>query len=118
MSDLFWEGMQQRNIRAASGDAQRARRAASNAQLEVDALEERLERMSLGLQALWELCRERLQLSDEDLFARIRDVDLRDGKLDSRLAKSLVACSSCGRANAQRRVRCLYCAKPLAVSSV
>ncbi len=68
-----------------------------------------VDRLALVNQASWELLRERTNLSDADLEKRVREVDLRDGRLDGRLGKVMNACDQCGRPNRSDRARCLYC---------
>lgn len=68
-----------------------------------------LERLTLMNQALWELLRERLQLSDAELEQRVAEVDLRDGVADGKLTPTAVRCPSCSRVCNARHAKCLYC---------
>ena len=46
---------------------------------------------------------------DKKMLAdKIREIDLRDGQLDGKLAIA-VDCEGCGRALADRHIQCLYC---------
>lgn len=85
--------------------------AASTAQLqeEVRRLERRTDRLSLVCQALWELLRERTNLGDNDLIARMQQIDLRDGVADGRMTPMTVICPSCNRTSNSRRDECVYC---------
>ena len=60
---------------------------------------------------VWELLQERTNLTEDDLMAKVRDIDLRDGVADGKLQtdKSLAKCSNCGRTMSDRHGRCLYC---------
>ena len=66
---------------------------------------------------MWELLSERLGVTDEELIARIREIDFRDGKLDGRVTKGLAECPQCNRPNATDRSRCLYCGCELPAST-
>lgn len=76
---------------------------------EVVMLRAQVERMALLNQALWELVRARLQLSDADLERMVNEVDLRDGVADGRITPQPVRCPSCGRVSNSRHDKCMYC---------
>lgn len=76
---------------------------------EVRRLERRADQMALVCQALWELLRERTDLTDNDLVNRLREVDLRDGVADGRMTPVPVECPSCHRQSTSKRDECLYC---------
>ena len=78
-------------------------------QTDVAYLREEVERLSLLNQALWELLRERLKLTDADLEQRAQEVDLRDGIPDGKMRKHPLRCPKCGRVSNSRHRRCLYC---------
>jgi hypothetical protein len=70
---------------------------------------DKLERLTLVCAAMWELLRDRSSIPDEDLLAKIREIDLRDGVLDGQRSLDPLGCPRCGRANNRRRQTCLYC---------
>jgi len=72
-------------------------------------LEHHVARLSLLNQALWELIRGRLQLSDADLERMAHEVDLRDGVADGKISNTAVKCPTCGRVSNSKHYRCLYC---------
>ena len=76
---------------------------------EIRRLERRADQMALVCQALWELLRERTQLTDDDLINRVREVDLRDGVADGRMTPVPVECPACHRQSTSKRDECLYC---------
>ena len=76
---------------------------------EVRELERRNDRMSLASQALWELLRERTDLTEEDLQAKILEVDLRDGVEDGKMSKRVSECPQCQRPTNSKRSHCVYC---------
>ena len=79
--------------------------------------EERLERLLLVSAALWELLRERTGLTEEDLMAKVMEIDGRDGTLDGKLPQTPIACPDCGRAVYPRHQTCLYCGAKLPARS-
>jgi aspartate carbamoyltransferase regulatory subunit len=72
-------------------------------------LEHEISRLSLLNQALWELIRERLNVTDADLEQKAREVDLRDGVEDGCITNTAVQCPRCGRISNSKHYKCLYC---------
>lgn len=73
-------------------------------------LKNRVESLELACASLWELLKAKNGYTDEELVAMIREVDLRDGKLDGRMSKAAVDCSSCGRKLLSRKSpNCHWC---------
>jgi lipopolysaccharide biosynthesis regulator YciM len=72
-------------------------------------LEHQVERLALLNQALWELTRARLKLTDEDLMNVAHDVDMRDGIEDERITNTPLRCPRCGRISSSKHWKCLYC---------
>ena len=72
-------------------------------------IEERLDRLVLVCTAMWELIQEKTSLSEEDLLAKVREVDLRDGAEDNKIRGAIAQCPQCGRTMSPRHRRCLYC---------
>ena len=93
-------------------DSPSAEARANTAVEEVYYLRHRLDKICLVSQALWELLREKTSLTDDDLLHKMQEVDLRDGKLDARMAAELQKCPECGRAISARHGKCLYCGTP------
>ena len=81
--------------------------------IEARELADRVERLQLACQAMWELIRDRTQISEQDLEAKILEVDARDGKVDGKISTSALTCHACGRATNSKRERCVMCGAPL-----
>jgi hypothetical protein len=114
MDDWFLDIAQTRAIADAQGTAASARSQAENLALRVSALEARANRTGLICQALWEIIRERTQLTDADIYARIQEIDLRDGTSDGRIRYAIGDCPNCHRPRSRKHSHCLYCGAALA----
>ncbi|NUM55528.1 MAG: hypothetical protein HUU46_17910 [Candidatus Hydrogenedentes bacterium] len=85
------------------------RSAQEDARARVRDLEHEVERLKLLSQALWELLREKLQVSDSDLEKRINEVDMRDGVKDGKMTTVALKCPTCSRVSSSKHWKCLYC---------
>jgi len=72
-------------------------------------MEHQLARMTLLNQAMWELIRNRLNLTDQDFENMVREIDLRDGVEDGQITNTPLKCPQCGRVSGSKHYRCLYC---------
>lgn len=72
-------------------------------------LEHQVQRLSLLNQALWELLSDHTGLTDDQLEARIKEVDLRDGVEDGRMTDTALQCPKCNRVSSSKHWKCLYC---------
>ncbi len=76
-------------------------------------LAQRMERMQLACQAMWELIRDRTQITEEDLENKILEVDTRDGKIDGKISTQTLTCHACGKPTNSKREFCVVCGAPL-----
>ncbi|MEM1027252.1 MAG: hypothetical protein AAGJ38_04145 [Planctomycetota bacterium] len=93
----------------AMGEAASARGAARDAQQEVAHLEDRFERLHLVTMAMWSLLEEKLGVTEEELVAKVMEIDLRDGNMDGKVTRTVQTCTACNRPVHPRHQRCLYC---------
>ena len=90
--------------------SQQAVSTAEEAQSKIGQMKAEIDRLLFITQALWELLKEEHGYTEEVLINRINDIDLRDGKLDGKMAtQGPVGCPKCGRANRPNRPACIYC---------
>lgn len=75
----------------------------------VKGLEKKLARVELRNQVLWELVRDSLKLTDADLKARMKEIDLRDGVEDGAITTVPLRCPKCQRVSSSQHWKCLYC---------
>ena len=101
---------------AAEMTADSAQQTARDAESAVESLKFDVNRLLMITEAPWTLLKQQHGYKDEDLVKLITEIDLRDGKLDGRVAPSEPrTCPSCGRVAAKNRPVCLYCGKPVPV---
>jgi ribosomal protein L32 len=62
---------------------------------------------------MWELLRDNVGITDEQLVSKIREVDMRSGRLDGKAPEQPAECQSCSRTVNARHVVCLYCGAEL-----
>ena len=72
-------------------------------------LESRLDSLTLACMAMWRMLQDRHGISDEEFAAKVREIDMSDGRLDGRAAPEPKSCSRCGQALAPRQVKCQHC---------
>lgn len=87
---------------AASGGDAAARRQTAQ-------LEERVDRLVLLCRALFELLGEKAGMTEEQLGAKILEIDLRDGQQDGRMSPRPTRCPTCDAMISPRFGRCLFC---------
>lgn len=115
---LFWELHQQRRIHQANSMAAESASTAHATAIQLQELEDRLERLSLVCRAMWTFLQESQGLTEEQLFARVLEVDLIDGQADGRVKKTGRKCRQCGRVMSNRHHRCMYCGAEELVETV
>jgi hypothetical protein len=109
MIDLLWDLHQERRISEAQDSASDASRKTSDMRDRMRFLEDRTDRLLLTNIAMWSLLRDTMGLTDQDLAARIQEIDLQDGLADGKVSRSPKTCSRCQRTFSPRHRRCLYC---------
>lgn len=82
---------------------------------ELGDIDDRIDRMLLVLDAMWDLLKEQ-GFTDEQLAERIRSLDEADGVADGRRKRPPVPCRSCGSMIPTDRETCVICgeASPVA----
>jgi t-SNARE complex subunit (syntaxin) len=105
----FWLAGMNDDASSRIEEAKNASAAANVRNTDIRELQHQVERLSLLNQAMWELLRERLNLTDADLEAKAREVDLRDGVEDGKMTAHAVRCPSCSRISSSRHHKCIYC---------
>ena len=103
MFDPFWSLGPTMWDYGAGQTATEANNRAGAAELRVRELEHRVERLALACNAMWSLLRTQTGLTDQQLQAKIQQIDAVDG------ARHPVQCGGCGRQIIPRHGKCMYC---------
>jgi len=103
--DLFQQQKIEQNAREIS-DAQRKVRGVSDT---ASSVSDRMDRIALVTNAVWELLKERTGASDRDLLAKIEEVDGRDGSKDGKVSSVMKTCLGCSRKISTRNKLCVFC---------
>lgn len=80
-------------------------------------LDDRIDRLLLVVEAVWELLAEETGLTNEDLLRRIEAVDLEDGVADRRRRIESAGCA-CGAKFSRVTHRCDFCGALAPVRSI
>jgi hypothetical protein len=118
MIDFMWSIQQAGRLAEAKTEAAQAKDEVSRQRARIEELEFHLDRMALASQALWEILRSRLEIPEEELLAKIGEIDLRDGVKDQRMTPQLISCPKCGRRMNTKTTRCIYCGTSVAKPNV
>ena len=92
-------------------DAQHARDVARESAMSSDKTRKNTERLYLVVQAMWELLKEKVGLTDADLDAKVQEIDMRDGRLDGQDSTQTapLTCRQCGRTILSGQAQCSWC---------
>jgi len=74
-----------------------------------DSTQEQVDRLTLACQAMWEIIRDRLGVTEQELHAKITEIDARDGAIDGKISHEIIDCPQCGQKASTRRARCVFC---------
>ncbi len=99
------------------GDVPPLHHAKSEPTAEISELKADVERLYFITEALWRILREKHGLDDLEIVRQITAIDMEDGKLDGRRAKTPPQpCPKCGRPRGKQRTKCMYCGELIAVN--
>jgi hypothetical protein len=93
----------------AQQEAASAKHAAKRTEQQVKLLEANLAKSLMICEVLWELLAEKTGLTEDDLYNKLHEVDMRDGVLDGKNQRRAAECPACGRKVSGRHPACLYC---------
>jgi hypothetical protein len=104
---------------SSSGDAPipSSRRAAGEPSSELVQLQGDVERLYFITEALWRILKEKHGLDDQEIIRQITTIDMEDGRLDGRKAKTPPQpCPKCGRILTKQKTKCMFCGELVAVN--
>lgn len=94
-----------------------AQRAGSESGAEISELRADIERLYFITEALWRILKEKNGLGEDEIIRQITMIDMEDGRLDSRKAKTPPQpCPKCGRTLGRQRNKCMFCGELIAVN--
>lgn len=84
---------------------------------ELQQLRGEIDRLYFITEALWRILRDKHGLAEEEIVRQIAIIDMEDGKLDNRKAKTPPQpCPKCNRLLAKQRQKCMYCGELVAIN--
>ncbi|MBL7214415.1 MAG: hypothetical protein ISS71_01920 [Phycisphaerae bacterium] len=86
-----------------------AKHTAQRAERQVKILEANLAKTMMICESLWELLAERTGLTEQELYQKILEVDIRDDVQDNKNQRKATQCPKCQRTVSARHAACLYC---------
>lgn len=106
--DLF-DVYQQGQIDSAAREAANAQDDANHAVTQIRKLSESVDKLALINKALWEIIKTELGKDDSELYKLVKEIDLKDGRLDGKISSVVKKCHRCGRTVNKKHQQCLYC---------
>lgn len=107
------------DITYAKLDSLDAKSKAREATTEVAFLKQKVEKLMMITEALWIVLKETTNYTDEDLKEIIREVDMKDGKLDGKVAAEAPGtCPNCGQTLQKNKNICIYCGTEIEIEDV
>ena len=109
---MFWDLIQHYQISQLDAKVDLVRDASSGDAIARDAnkhLVDKVEGLALVTRALFELLQESTGVSEDQLRAKITEIDLRDGQADGRVTPRPKRCPKCEAMMSPRFGRCLFC---------
>ncbi|MEO6787659.1 MAG: hypothetical protein ABI318_16145 [Chthoniobacteraceae bacterium] len=93
-----------------AGDSRSLHTQRSESGADVAEMKADIERLYFITEALWRILKEKHGLDDLEIVRQITAIDMEDGKLDNRKAKTPPQpCPKCGRMLGKQRTKCMYC---------
>ena len=108
--------MGSRNAARAAGMSASASQFSAQPQSKVLDIQDRLDRMTLVMEAMWSLMVEH-GLSNEDLTKRIEELDASDGAIDGRKVPTAAECPKCGAMVGRGAGHCQFCGHEMGEAS-
>jgi rRNA maturation endonuclease Nob1 len=114
MADFIWDLFQQQQIHDTQEEARNTGHKVASTQGDLAELTERVERLSLVCQAMWELLSQHTKITSNELMRKVVEVDTRDGRNDGKIAPRVIQCPKCKNNVNTRHPRCVVCGSVIA----
>jgi hypothetical protein len=108
---IGWAAQQQIMAQRTGMAADRASATAEKVQSRVELIQMDVDRLLMITEALWIMLRDEHGYTDEQLIQKVQEIDMRDGRLDGRVARQAapLKCPKCGRVMPVNRPTCMFC---------
>jgi hypothetical protein len=114
MADFIWDLFQQHQILETGDQVRDAQQKVTSTQGDLADLTDRVERLSLVCQAMWELLSQHTKITNNELMRKVVEVDTRDGRVDGKIAPRVIQCPKCKNNVNTRHPRCVVCGSTIA----
>lgn len=104
-----WNLFQTLQINSTTQKADQASMNSHQNKNDVARLEDRIDALSLACHAMWEILKEKHDVTTHELENKIEQLDLMDGKADGKLKNTATNCPDCGHKLSKRHSNCFYC---------
>ena len=104
------------NLKGSGQSSARAQSKVRSDESKVTHLEATVAKLLMINEALWEIVRDKFNMTDEDLHAKIYEVDMRDGAVDGKNQRKASKCPNCNHMVSSRHTACLYCGQVMDTS--
>lgn len=104
----------QRGATRAAGMASAASTFAASPTAKIQALDDRIDRLTLVVESMWSLLEE-AGYTTEQLMERIKSLDGGDGEMDGRVSRQTGRCDDCGAVLGRGLTICQFCGHPTGV---
>ena len=109
MIDTIWNLLQQRELRDLNSKLSSVETQDGVARDTAFRVGDRVDKLTLICQAMFELLQETSGISEEQLKQKIVEIDGRDGTVDGRITPQIKKCPNCDAAISPHFGRCLFC---------
>ena len=118
MFEFIWDAIQQEQSAALPSAVATHQGSVAEAQTKVVTLEQRYERLRLTNMGMWQLMKQKLGVTDQELAAAVQSLVAESGqKGRNALGGRLTQCPACHRNVLSSAASCVYCGTKLAVTA-
>ena len=110
--EFLWDVYQSVQIHQLGGRLDRVQDTQADAEGARDAalhLDDKVNRLALICRAMFELMQQTSGITEDQLAAKIHEIDARDGQADGQVTQQPKKCPKCGAMISPRFGRCLFC---------
>lgn len=106
---MIWDLFQQQKIAQNKREIEDAQKTVRKIKYTSESVSDRMNRIAIVSNAVWELLKERTGVTDTDLLSKVEEIDSRDGLSDGKATAVMKTCLGCGKKINTRNKNCIYC---------